>query len=686
MLMMRNSLLSIALLFFTSLCLNAQQVGNEWIDYDLQYYKIKTATDEFHRLSYAELLTAVQQVDPNADLSNLDPNQLRLFHRGEQVAIQLVGLADGSFDPEDYIEFYGQRNDGTQDTELFYRAQDQIHNYYNLFSDTTAFFLALENGRYADSPKRVQTLNLSSSGLPTIDVHEEEVLNVYTNKFSFGQYYPIGNIRGEVKRSLYDRGQMFMSAEIMNNEYGIRNQLNFRDFLISGISLQDEAFGKPELSVQVVGFNNTIHNSSIFIGPSTDELRLMRDEILLNYNNFGEVKQQIEWSSIEAGRFIVRVEEVSYPEIPDSRIAVGYTRLTYPQFIDAQSQAKRINLYGSSSNGVMRITNVNGDVSLVDLTDYRNPVLIPYQQTGNTITAAVENDEEGHRFYLRRNEEFISAAVQPVSFNFPDLSAFDYYIISHPYLSQAVDGTDDPVAAYVDYRSSVRGGGFNVAYANAPDLYDEFSYGEFSPMAIRRFMRKAYNEGNPEYLFILGKSSRVDIRIQRQLDPLAGSRRELVPTMGAPGSDFVYTTGLSGQAHLPAFPVGRLSVTEPQQVVNYLNKVKEKEASIKNSPWTKNFVQLSGGLTTDELVRFAGIIEDLEDVASADYLGANVTSISKQTNNAVQSFNISDEINRGAGFVTFFGHSSASFTDIDIGLVTDPSNAYNNAGRYPAFW
>lgn len=31
---------------------------------------------------------------------------------------------------------------------------------------------------------------------------------------------------------------------------------------------------------------------------------------------------------------------------------------------------------------------------LVDLTDYRNPVLIPYQQTGNTITAALENDEE----------------------------------------------------------------------------------------------------------------------------------------------------------------------------------------------------------------------------------------------------------------------------------------------------
>jgi hypothetical protein len=36
------------------------------------------------------------------------------------------------------------------------------------------------------------------------------------------------------------------------------------------------------------------------------------------------------------------------------------------------------------------------------------------------------------------------------------------------------------------------------------------------------------------------------------------------------------------------------------------------------------------------------------------FLGANVTNIAKQTNNAVESFNIADEINKGAGFVTFF--------------------------------
>ena len=61
----------------------------------------------------------------------------------------------------------------------------------------------------------------------------------------------------------------------------------------------------------------------------------------------------------------------------------------------------------------------------------------------------------------------------------------------------------------------VFGGGYSVAYANAPDLYNEFGYGEFTPLAIRRFMEKAYAEGDPLYLFMIGKSSRVDIQIPR---------------------------------------------------------------------------------------------------------------------------------------------------------------------------
>jgi hypothetical protein len=123
-----------------------------------------------------------------------------------------------------------------------------------------------------------------------------------------------------------------------------------------------------------------------------------------------------------------------------------------------------------------------------------------------------------------------------------------------------------------------------------------FGYGEFTPLAIRRFMRKAYNEGNPEYLFLIGKSSRVDLRSQRNPNQLASSRnRELVPTLGAPGSDFVYTTGFAGLPNQPAFPVGRLSVTEPIMVYNYLNKVREKESAIKKLTLDEEFRAIEWG-------------------------------------------------------------------------------------------
>lgn len=673
---MRTRLAIYLLLLTIAVQTYAQRQGNEWIDYSQTYFKIKTASDDIHRITPEALQAA------GMDLTAIDLNRLQLFHRGTEVAIHVEDGGDGVLDGSDYLEFYGRRNDGTQDTELFYRAADQIHKYYNLFSDTTAFFLTESelNGL------RMETVDIDPAGLSTVTLHTEEILNVQTNKFSFGQYYPIGNPSGEVKRSLYDRGQMFMSREIMRNDFGLSRNLNFLDVAIEGINLQDETQGKPQLTVQIVGFNNVLHNASLFVGPDTDNLRLIRKDIHINYNNFGTVNTQLEWSDVANGRVIVRVETVGFDEVADDRMAVGYISLKFPQSIDAQAQDKRINLSPSGVNQRMDIANVSENVALYDVTDAQRPKRITGQTAGNTFAAGVQSGANDKELFLKRMDRIVSTTVEPVTFRFEDLSAFNYYIISHPYLKQSVEGLyDNPVQAYVDYRSSAEGGGFSVGYADAPDLYNEFGYGEFTPLAIRRFVASAYRQGNPEYLFIIGKSSRVDLRSQRLPDPLATSRRELVPTMGAPGSDIMYVEGLDGRQHYPAFPVGRLSVREPENVAYYLDKVKEKEATIKDSPWTKNFIQLSGGLNTNELNRFRSFIENFRDIVEDDFLGAAVTNISKQNNNAVQNFNISEQLNRGTGFITFFGHSSSTFTDIDIGNVTDPNNGYDNKGRYPVF-
>ncbi|MFY0594712.1 C25 family cysteine peptidase [Roseivirga sp.] len=668
------------LLFIGFLCLPAlvlgQARGNEWINYSQSYYKINTSLNTIHRISPEALQAA------GMDITTINLTNLQLFHRGEEVAIHIVDGGDGSFDAGDYIEFYGRRNDGTQDAELFYRASDQIHQYYNLFSDVTAFFLT--EGSVAG--KRMQSNNVDPSSFPLVNLHSQEILNLQTGRFSFGQYYPLSNPSGEVKRSLYDLGQMFMSREIIRSDFGVSRDLNFLDLALNGIILEDQTNGKPQLSMQIVGFNNVAHKTSVFVGPTTDDLRVIRSEVEFDRNNSITINFQLEWSDIADGRLIVRTESLEVDGVVDSRIAVSHIKLTFPQRIDAQAQEKRIYLDPFTGSQRIEIANVDGEVALYDVTDYQNPIRIGGSVSANTFTGGIVNDANGKELLLKKVDQIVDASVEPVTFQFEDLSAFNYYIVSHPYLKQEVSGFyDDPVQAYVDYRESIEGGSFNVGYADFPDLINEFGYGEYTPLALRRYMVQAYAQGTPEYLFILGKSSRVDRRNQRLSDPLATSRRELVPTMGAPGSDIMYVEGLDGTEHYPAFPVGRLSVVNPENVAYYLDKVKEKEATLKDSPWTKNFIQLSGGLSTDELNRFRSFIEGFKEIVTDDFLGADVTNISKQNNNAVQNFNIADQINRGTGFVTFFGHSSSTFTDIDIGNVTDSNNGYNNSGRYPVF-
>ena len=623
-----------------------QDFGNEWINYDQTYYKISTGSNDIHRITRSSLEAA------GFDFNNLNSQNLQLFHRGQEVAIRLFGLDDDSFDTSDFIEFYGRKNDGTQDVELYYRKEDHIHNYYNLFSDTTAFFLT----QGAQAGIRMEEINITDdSGLSNIEKHIDERLNVYSDAFSFGQYYPIGDPSAEVKRSLYDRGQMFTSRFILKSEYGESQNLNYLDLAIDGIENAIEEDGKPSISIRLVGWNNVLHNASVYIGPNTEELRLLRKNIFFNYNNYALVNSQVEWSDIENGRLIIRVEEVGFEEFADDRIGVAFTQLTYPQIIDANGDDMQIQLQPRNGNQNLVIQNAPSDAILFNISDYQRPKFITSTITANTLEAKINNDNSSPKLWLKSEARIIEPRVEFVSFQNENLSAFNYYIISHPFLKVQAGDYDDPVQAYVDYRSSIEGGNYNVNYANATDLYNEFSYGEFTPLAIRRFMRKAYRDGVPEYLFLIGKSSRVDIQVQRRADPLAVRDRELVPTLGAPGSDIMYVEGLDGTEHYPAFPVGRLSVKEPSHVANYLDKVKDKERAIKDSPWTKNFIQLSGGLSTSELNRFRFFIEGFGKIVEQDFLGANVLNISKQNNNSVQNFNISNEINQGVGFVTFFG-------------------------------
>lgn len=115
---------------------SAQPYGNEWIDYSKTYYKFKIAQNGLYRIPYSVLLNT--GVSP----SFLKGTDFKMFHNGQEVALYVTN--SGIFGSGDYIEFYGERNDGKVDTKLYRTPNDQPNDRISLFTDTSVYFLTLE--------------------------------------------------------------------------------------------------------------------------------------------------------------------------------------------------------------------------------------------------------------------------------------------------------------------------------------------------------------------------------------------------------------------------------------------------------------------------------------------------------------------------------------------------------------
>src|SRR5262245_60529540 len=104
--------------------------GNEWIEqigYNKTFYKFKVGKNGIYRINKAALDAA--GVPPN-----ITGKQFMLFRNGQEVP--LFTTTDNSFSSNDYIEFYGTKNDGKPLDSLLYgdpniHADDRI----SLFSD-----------------------------------------------------------------------------------------------------------------------------------------------------------------------------------------------------------------------------------------------------------------------------------------------------------------------------------------------------------------------------------------------------------------------------------------------------------------------------------------------------------------------------------------------------------------------
>jgi len=631
--------------------------GNEWIDYNQDYYKVKVWEDGMYRINASVL----QQAGVNINTINLAG--LQLFCNGEEVPIH-VESAGGALT---YVQFYGQRNRGELDLHMYNDSSDHFNKEYSLINDTTAYFLTWGT---APSSKHFNTISANLSNLPAKEnYYWEKSTYVYNSYWNKGLLWQIA--QEKLTKSIFEKGEGWGSTRKRNHTINVPT---------NGVYASG-----PSATVSVRAFADiiTTHHLQISIGsvPYAD------------YYPSGSVVGT--YTATVPASVLQNTTAVNV----DGQLGnndtyyLSHASIEYPHNFDFGGNYMHKFKIGAGGRKYLEMDNVDGtnatsnNVFLYDLTnntrmqcfwDGNNSRALTDLGTSATSRAVVLVNE-GHPSSIT-NITGVSK-VDFVNYASPLYSASDYIIITHPSLYNDSQG-NNPIFDYMLYRQSANGGGFTPIDIDIRQLYDQFAYGvTHHPLAVRHFAHFVeQNWINPEYLFLIGKGR--EYEAVRNAVPA----NLLVPTFGYPASDNVLLASVDSD--VPTIAVGRLAATTGDHVSIYLNKIQEVEYHRRSQQlldtlgWTKNILHLGGGKNSSEQNIIRSNLNQFKNIIEGPSYGARVESFFKTSTNpiqAAQSAYLDSLINSGVSMITFYGHSSANSFDFNL----DHPQNYSNAEKYP---
>lgn len=649
------------------------QLNNSWIDYNKTYYKFKVANTGLYRINQSLLTTL--------GLSNTPAEYFQLWRNGEEIRLY-TSTATGPFGANDYLEFWGKKNDGVPDNQLYMKPGYQLCDSFSLHTDTAIYFLTVNpnpgNLRYSNTVN-----NTAGNTLPADNYFFRTVASPYKNQYNRGYAVQVGEF---VYSSSYDIGEGWTSYDAAPNLDLFTNFQGMNVYTAgpaNSVSLTISAVGNAlnQRHLRVKFFNNTVLDATM--------------------NFFDTMKRRVDnlpLSLLQSPDYLQVATGSTNVTNPFDRIVVANVAVTYPAKFNFNGLSNfYFELNPSAVGNFLEIDNFNGGsvapvlYSVNDGNRYTGDISVP----GKVRFALPPSLDAVRKFWLVSEDAsniktFTTGSVKNfVNFNQP-ANQGTYLIISNPVLYNDGNGSNY-VDQYRQYRSTAAGGSFNAKVVDIDELYDQFSFGILQhPGAIRDFIRFAYRQfsARPQYVLMIGRGVTSIEYKQNEANPDM-KKIEMVPTFGWPASDVLLACDPG--TNIPLVPIGRLSAINGTEIKNYLNKVIEYEqvqvgqsCSIVDKEWMKRILHVVGGATADEDREFTAYMGGYESVIEDSLYGANVETFRKTSSASVEQANgerIQQLINEGVGMIGYFGHSSANTLAFNL---TSP-DVFNNQGKYPFF-
>jgi len=627
--------------------------GN-WIDYNKDYVKLGISEDGIYKITYNDIL------DYGINPSSVNPLTFKIFFKGKEIPLFVSGENDNSFDENDYIEFWAERNYGSPDYREIVQERKDYKNYYDRYNDTNFVWLTWggENGLRVNSISTVIPALTDSVKNHIVKLHleEDERLWYYDavaprvqipdwQENKVWTWYFQGN--GGSFSFNFDSPDYVPTTIVKTSTRLISNAA---DIIINAHSNGASLNSTTTMDTIVYDFRQTVNFESEFSSNVLNQTdNIYRVFGLLTEASFHQ--SLIDWVDIEFFRANVAINDSLMITIPDSV---------------------------NPSERVIVATNISGPENIyVYKVKPQFQIITAYSISSGTLTFT--DTVSGSDQYLIIKDEHKKAPRFVVKKQFVNLRSTsrtaDYIIITNKKLEESVNQYKEFIKT--NYQLNVE-----VAYIN--DIYDEFSFGLDNAGAVRDFLVAAnqyWQSPKPSYLNIIGDANYDYKKVV--IPPTNVIKENLVPAYGDPVSDVWYVTWDSSEISVSQMFVGRIPARNNEDVLYYMQK-HQTYINRGYDSWNKNYLFFSGGdvLNLSQLIQIKEANDNLlNELVRPKPVGGSGIHFFK-TVNPTSNFGpyslseVQNAIKEGGLFISYIGHSGTQTWDNGITSVEDLKNNY----------
>lgn len=531
------------------------QTSQSVFDSSLVWVKLEVTSAGIYKISRYELSNAGVSID------EVNPQQIRIFYGGGaelpfdndepkpqlyEIPIYIIGEDDGEFDSADQILFYAQATD-----RFKYSPDDsRFVFHHNHYTSKNVYWLTY-GGSFVDPPKRWAEIDGSLQepydyAVTSFDdfIHDEREVKFYqkgtsTEYYNYFEWYWGWDTTFTSNIQLFDAVTGSEALVVVEASGGIKKLLvnNVEAELISSYD-------------GIFLYSSTNFRSGFNMISVSDTIKYYLDYIDVHYN-----------------RLLYALDNQLMFSSPDSPGLIEY-----------------------------RLTNVPSDYMLLDISSPDSVSMIVNAELSGSELKFHHYNSLKRLYYLAHPSRYkiinSYSLYEPVDLKSTSNRA-DYVIITHgQFYQQALE--------LATHRESVSPD-ITVMVVDIEDVYNQFSWGLFDPMAIRDFLKYAYENWSgapPGYVMLVG-DGHFDYR-----NNLGVSGRMFIPPFEAPKPN--YTSASASDDNYVYFGqfgdldyddsgsidmiIGRLPVNSTNQMDIVVEKIINYEANPTMGKWRNNII------------------------------------------------------------------------------------------------